>query len=172
MYYNIKWTVVCGKEADALETSNVPQTPGSGEKRRVSLSVAGRTLTLVTDEDPAAVKELERELDSRVTSLCRSARMSSREGRMDAVILCAVDALCRERNAEARVRQAEERAAESERAYRDLLGEYRRLSSRAAAPSDRGPSCDEDRSGAYAEDLERIRQILLSIRDRNEGERA
>ena len=175
MYYNIKWTVVCGEEADALETSAVREAPGSGEKRRVSLSVAGRTLTLVTDEDPAAVKELERELDSRVASLCRSARMSSREGRMDALILCAVDALCREKNAETRARLAEERAAESERAYRDLLGEYRRLSSRAAVPPDRGPSSDEDRPEAFAADLERIRQILRAIRDRNdrnEGERA
>ena len=94
---------------------------------------------------------------------------------MDAVILCAVDALCREKNAETRVRQAEERAAESERAYRELLGEYRRLSSRAALPPDGGPSSDKDRPDAYAADLERIRQILRSIRDRNdrdEGERA
>ena len=144
------------------------------EKKKISVRIAGRFLTVVTDEDPRTVREIEAELNARVEALGKSSpRMMTRDGKTDAVILCAFDALNRERTAEGRIAEAEKAAAQAEEKYRTLRREYARIadtdgqrmregrSETGGAASDR--SVGED---GYRETVGRIREILEAIRDR------
>lgn len=105
-----------------------------GEKRKISVRLAGRALTVLTDEDEGAVRRIERTLNERVEELTRSSpRLASREGRFDAVLLCAMDALNREFAAGREADALKKELYAGERKYRALLGEYNRLAARRAA---------------------------------------
>ncbi len=153
------------------------------EKTRVSVRIAGRFLTILTDEDPAAVREIEKELESRIEEMARlSPRMATKDGKIDALVLCAIDALNREGEAEKRAEEAEKRAEGFERKYRQLRDEYAALTfSRSAGifrmagepepeknggpdgPGGADPADDPVRE----ETIGKIREILIRIRDRD-----
>ena len=131
------------------------------EKTRVSVRIAGRFLTVLTDVDPKTVREAEKELEARTEELVRSSpRMATREGRTDAVILCAMEAVSREKAAEKRAEEAERRADELSRKYGELMDEYRALSFRRSAgiPEDGGGD-----PGNREDTVARIRKILIKI---------
>ena len=147
------------------------------EKKRLSVRIAGRFLTVVTDEDPANLRQIEKQLNDRVDEMGRaSPRMNTREGKIDAVVLCAIDALNRERTADERIEEAERRATDAEARYRRLLSEYNRLSQGGGGKRDPvrpGPGTEPDREhGAektpeeHRETIRKIRAILETIRDR------
>ena len=56
MYYNIKWTVVHAAEGD----------PAVAEKKRISVRIAGRFLSMMTDEDAESVREIEKTRNTQV----------------------------------------------------------------------------------------------------------
>lgn len=157
MYYNIKWTVVCAAEGD----------PAVAEKKRISVRIAGRFLTVVTDEDPASVRRIERTLNERVEEMGKaSPRMATRDGKIDAVILCAFEALDRERTAESRIAEAERRATEHEERFRRLLEEYNRITSGGAVRESGDDTRDRNAENErYRETVKRIRERLTAIRD-------
>lgn len=152
------------------------------EKNRMSVRIAGRFLTVVTDEDPEAVRHIEKTLNERVDAMGKaSPRMNTRDGKIDAVILCAVEALNRERAAERRAAQAEEAARQAEEKIRRLRMEYarfadggktRKKSAHALAPESENGNGDgmerrpERNEEEYGKTLARIRAILEAIRDR------
>ncbi len=159
------------------------------EKTRVSVRIAGRFLTILTDEDPAAVREIEKKLDSRIEELGRlSPRMATKDGKIDALILCAIDAVNREGEAERRAEEAEKRADGLERKYRQLRDEYAALTfSRSAGISgeygkagesepekngrpDEPDGADPADDPAREETIGKIREILIRIRDRSRTE--
>lgn len=141
-----------------------------GEKKRVSVRIAGRFLTVVTDEDPATLRQIEKQLNDRVDEMGRaSPRMNTREGKIDAVILCAIDALNRERTADLRIEEAERRARDAEERYRRLLGEYNRLSQSGGPknkPENERRTDTEKTPEERRETIRKIRAILETIRDR------
>ena len=156
------------------------------ETTRVSVRIAGRFLTILTDEDPAAVREIEKKLESRIEEMARlSPRMATKDGRIDALVLCAIDALNREGEAEKRAEEAEKRADGLERKYRDLRDEYAALtfsrsagiSGQAGGPewgkngssdgSDRPDGTDPADDPGREETIGKIREILIRIRDRD-----
>ena len=141
-----------------------------GEKKRVSVRIAGRFLTVVTDEDPATLRQIEKQLNDRVDEMGRaSPRMNTREGKIDAVILCAIDALNRERTADRRIEEAEERARDAGERYRRLLGEYNRISQSGGAknkPETERRTEKEKSPEERLETIRKIRAILETIRDR------
>lgn len=137
------------------------------EKKRISVRIAGRFLTVVTDEDPASVRRIERTLNERVEEMGKaSPRMATRDGKIDAVILCAFEALDRERTAEDRIAEAERRAAGHEERFRRLLEEYNRITSGGSVREPdrdiRDRDAEEER---YRETIKRIRERLTAIRD-------
>ena len=151
------------------------------EKKKISVRIAGRFLNVLTDEDPAAVRQIESELNAQVDALGKSSpRMATRDGKMDAVILCAFDALNRERKAVERIAEAEAAAAEFGEKYRALLREYARIADadgqRMKMREEQDPEGRSETGGAasdrsagedgYRETLGRIREILAAIRDR------
>ena len=104
------------------------------EKKRISLHIAGRMLTIVTDEPEDFVRAIEKELDQRIAALCRSnPRMAGRESKIDAVILCAVDSMSREMRDAGEADALRDRIAAGEKKYRELLEEYDLLSARLDA---------------------------------------
>ena len=140
------------------------------EKKRISVRIAGRYLSMMTDEDAASVREIEKELNDRVEELGRANPwMATREGKTDAVILCAFEALARERAAAGRIGTAEQRAIEAEKQYRMLLEEYNRVSAGGAASEQKadpsGAAMDEEEAARLRETLDRIRVKLTGIRD-------
>ena len=141
-----------------------------GEKKRVSVRIAGRFLTVVTDEDPATLRQIEKQLNDRVDEMGRaSPRMNTREGKIDAVILCAIDALNRERTADRRIEEAEERARDAGERYRRLLGEYNRISQSGGPknkPENERRTDTEKTPEERRETIRKIRAILETIRDR------
>ena len=125
---------------------------------------------MMTDEDAASVREIEKELNDRVEELGRANPwMATREGKTDAVILCAFEALARERAAAGRIGTAEQRAIEAEKQYRMLLEEYNRVSAGGAASEQKadpsGAAMDEEEAARLRETLDRIRVKLTGIRD-------
>lgn len=163
MYYNIKWTVVCEGSDPAVE-----------EKKRISVRIAGRFLSVVTDEDQASVREIETRLNDRIKEMGQaSPRMTTREGKIDAVILCAFDALNRERTADRRIADAEKRAEEAERKYRLLREEFARVADGGAARGPEFPELEPDPDGAeYEHTIGLIRERLTEIRDRGKEDQA
>ena len=140
------------------------------EKKRISVRIAGRYLSMMTDEDAASAREIEKELNDRVEELGRANPwMATREGKTDAVILCAFEALARERAAAGRIGTAEQRAIEAEKQYRMLLEEYNRVSAGGAASEQKadpsGAAMDEEEAARLRETLDRIRVKLTGIRD-------
>lgn len=151
------------------------------EKKRMSVRIAGRFLTVVTDEDPEAVRQIEKTLNERVDAMGKaSPRMNTRDGKIDAVILCAVEALNRERAAERRAAEAEEASRQAEEKIRKLRMEYARFADggkgrKTTAPvhtasgdgdedeRERRPERNEEE---YGKTLDKIRAILEAIRDR------
>lgn len=160
MRYNINWTVAHAEEGGS----------GMAEKKRISVRIAGRYLSMMTDEDAASVREIEKELNTQVEELGRANPwMATREGKTDAVILCAFEALAREKAAAGRIGAAEQRAVEAERQYRLLLEEYNRISA-GGAPEEKeadpaGTAPDEEEEARRRETLGRIRDRLARIRD-------
>ena len=146
------------------------EDPAVAEKKRISVRIAGRYLSMMTDEDAASVREIEKELNDRVEELGRANPwMATREGKTDAVILCAFEALARERAAAGRIGTAEQRAIEAEKQYRMLLEEYNRVSAGGAASEQKadpsGAAMDEEEAARLRETLDRIRDRLAGIRD-------
>ena len=134
-----------------------------GEKKRISVRIAGRYLSMMTDEDPASVREIEKTLNEKVEELSHANPwMATREGKTDAVILCAFEALAREKAAAGKIAEAERRALDADRQYRRLLEEYNRVTAGGAA-SDEGSSVPEDKT---EEETERFRETVGRIRDR------
>ena len=139
--------------------------PAVAEKKRISVRIAGRFLTVVTDEDPASVRRIERMLNDRVEEMGRmSPRMATRDGKTDAVILCAFEALNRERTAESRIEKAEKRAAAAEERFRRLLDEYNRIAAGGAVRESGGDTGDAEEE-RYRETMKRIRERLTAVRD-------
>lgn len=146
--------------------SNTP----SGEKHRLSVRVAGRFLTVVTEESEEDVRRIERELDSRIAELCRSSpRLATREGRVDAILLCAIDALDRELAAGRRLEEMRRELDRAERRYRALSGEYARLSADRTVPKKETPDAPRSADPRPREEkLARIRELLENERARAE----
>ena len=160
MYYNIKWTVVHAAEGD----------PAVAEKKRISVRIAGRYLSMMTDEDAESVREIEKTLNAQVEELGRANPwMATREGKTDAVILCAFEALSQERASAGKIAEAEQRAYEAERQYRRLLDEYNRIAAGGASadlPAEAGiGSVSEEEEAHLRQTLEAIRERLRRIRD-------
>ena len=144
---------------------------GKTAKRRVSVRVAGRFLMVLTDRDPDAVKGIERELNDAVEETVRmNPRMATREGRADAVMLCAVDAMCRAREAEEAAEKTAKKLRAQEEKYRELLRDYAKLEARLAAgvsPTDRKKAEDgaggADEGGIPGPPLRRLRESLSEM---------
>ena len=138
---------------------------GMEEKKRISLHIAGRMLTIVTDESEEFVRSIESELDRKITALCRSnPRMMGKESKIDAVILCAIDSMSKEMKASREVEELKDRIAVEEKKYRELLDEYNRLSARLDAISDK-----QKQELTREEKIDRIEE-LLKARKNNPGE--
>ena len=128
------------------------------EKKRISLRIAGRMLTIVTDEPEEFVRSIESELDRKINALCRSnPRMAGRESRIDAVILCAVESMSAEMKADQEIASLKDRLAEEEKKYRELLDEYSLLSARMEALAG---GLEEERDLTREEKIDRIEELL------------
>ncbi|MBR4204775.1 MAG: cell division protein ZapA [Clostridia bacterium] len=78
------------------------------EKKRITLRIAGQTMSIVTDDDEETVRAIEKELDERIAEFGRrSPRMATKEGKMSAAILCAVEAMSRDRTQETSLTELE-----------------------------------------------------------------
>ncbi len=149
--------------------AELEQETGKQEKKRVSVRIAGRFLTILTDEDPAAVREIEKKLETRIDEMGRlSPRMATRDGKIDALILCAFDAFNREGEAEKRAEEAERRADQFEKKYRELRDEYAALTFERSAGIPEKQETPED--SGREETVGKIREILIRIRDRGRTE--
>ena len=143
-------------------------TEKENERTRVTVRVAGRILTVLTDEDPEAVREIEKKLESRIEELARlSPRMATRDGKFDAVILCAIDAVNRENAAQRRAEEQEKRADELDRKYKALLDEYAALTYSRTRMTSAGDSDGPGDGASREETIAKIREILIRIRDRD-----
>ena len=142
---------------------------GTNEKRKISVRAAGRFLTLVTEEDEADVRRIERELDTRVSELVRSSpRLATKEGKIDAVLLCAIDALDREMKTRRALEEKEKELAAAERRLLALSGEYGRLAANLGQGKDRGTG--EALPGTRAEKTARCLELIENERRRTREE--
>lgn len=110
-------------------------------KKRVSLSIAGNSLSLVTDEPVEFVQMIGKMLDERMTALTKN---NFRISTTDAALLCAIEALGDKLKAERKVRSLEAQSDLYEVNLRNLREEL------AAAKSDSAPS-DSDEIIAHSE---------------------
>ncbi len=89
-----------------------------GEKRplkeRVSMTVAGIELNLVTEESPDYMRELAAELDRRVTEIVVG---NTRINKIDAALFCALDYLDALRKQESKIAAERERADKYQREF-------------------------------------------------------
>ena len=156
---------------------------GKTAKRRVSVRVAGRTLMVLTDRDPEAVKQIETELNAAVDEIVRlNPRMATRDGRADAVTLCAVDALCRAREAEDAEAEIRKKLLSEEEKLRGLRADYAKLEARLAAgvgavshknaegePGGAGEPDGSETGGIPVPVMRRLREILSELAGRGAG---
>ena len=127
------------------------------EKKRISLHIAGRMLTIVTDEPEEFVRSIESELDNRITALCKNNfRMMGKDSKVDAVLLCAIDSMSEEMKKSAEADELRERLAAEEKKYRELLDEYNLLSARMEAIS----NGQKDENLTKEEKVDRIGELL------------
>ena len=121
------------------------------EKRRVKFKAAGRTLTILTDESDEQIEQLENTLRDRLDEIAKSSpRLATREGRLDAMILCAAELIGEKNQAEEEARALRKRLEDAEEDGRKLKAEIERLraASSAAAAVDvmRGRTAQEKRA--------------------------
>ncbi len=125
------------------------------EKNKITVTIAGSTLTLVTDESEEFVRELAQQVDQQMTLLLGpSMRSSARISYLDAALLCSVDYLADKRAAEKKARMLETQLSLCEmnlKSLREEADQYRKAyedavsSSGQAVPADPLP---EGLSGA------------------------
>ena len=156
---------------------------GKTTKRRVSVRVAGRTLLVLTDRDPETVKQIETELNDAVDGIAKAnPRMATRDGRADALTLCAIDALCRARDAEDAAAQLRKKLLAEEEKYRGMLADYAKLEARLAAgvgavshksaesePGGAGEPDGSETGGIPVPVMRRLREILSELAGRGAG---
>lgn len=74
------------------------------QKRKITVDIAGLTLTLITDESDSFVDAVVSQVNERMAAASHSIRSSSR---MDAALLCAIDAYGEKLRADKRIRNLE-----------------------------------------------------------------
>ena len=92
-------------------------------KRKVGLNFAGISLSLITDEDDAFVRTIEKKLDEEMTALLRSGRLSQ----IDAALLCAVEFCADKLTSEKKLRNLEAQVSLYEVNLRRLKNEVASL---------------------------------------------
>ena len=135
MYYNIKWFVICIEQGGAAVQD---------ETKRISVRIAGRRLSLITEEEESFVRDVEAELNRRLEESGQG-RLKTREHETERLILCAADAISRELQCRKETEKAQTRMNALEAECADLRAEYARLSDRLSARlsgrlSDRRPA--------------------------------
>jgi len=136
---------------------------GSRGKTRVSVRIAGRFLAVLTDEDPESVRLIEKRLNDAVDQLGKAnPRMATRDGKTDAVILCAVEAESRADAAERRAEEAGKKLRQAEKRIASLVEDYARLEARLASRA--GKPASGVGSGIPEPLMERLREALGKIR--------
>ena len=72
----------------------MPNIAGKTEKHRVTLRVAGRFLTVLTDLPDERVRTIEGRINARLGEMAKAnPRLATHDGRLDAALLLAVDLL-------------------------------------------------------------------------------
>lgn len=102
-------------------------------KKRISVEIAGSSLSLVTDENEGFVRDAADKLDSRIRDMTRN---NCRVNTLDAALLCAVDYLVGRSRAEKRIRSLEAQLSLSESNARSLRDELDALRAEKSAVSD------------------------------------
>lgn len=102
-------------------------------KKRVSLSIAGNSLSLVTDEPVEFVQMIGKLLDERMTALTKN---NFRISTTDAALLCAIEALGDKLKAERKIRSLEAQSDLYEVNLRNLREELAAKSDSASSDSD------------------------------------
>ena len=117
-------------------------------RKTLTLRIAGRFLTVATEEPEEEARRIEQQLNERMTALAKaSPRLGTHEGRLDAALLLAVDAMG---EADAAARRIDE-----------LEGELRRMRQAFSQPRPRAADPAPRFDGMSREEkLARIRTLL------------
>ena len=114
------------------------RVPRMEEKKRITLRIAGQTMSIVTDDDEETVRAIEKELDERIAEFGRrSPRMATKEGKMSAAILCAVEAMSRDRTQETSLTELERQLRLTEDALKNEQARCAQLQRELAEQAER-----------------------------------
>ena len=112
----------------------------NNEKKRVTLSIGGATLAVVTDQDDEAVMSTAEDLDTRIRTIRNNNFTVSLT---DAAILCALEDTAERRDAEKRIRSLEAQVALCEMSMRNMRDEIASLKRELSGEKDaERPSAD------------------------------
>lgn len=136
------------------------------QKRKITVDIAGVTLTLITDECDSFVDAVVSQVNERMASASHSIRSSSR---MDAALLCAIDACGEKLRAEKRIRNLEAQISLYEVDLRTAREEL--AAARKALDAAEGKS-DTDETAAPAETKDGFARLSDMLRSSGEGEGA
>lgn len=147
------------------------------EKNRIPVTIAGTTLTLITDEAPEVVLDLAEQVDARIRGLTGS---SLRVSPLDAALLCAVDTLGDKLTAEKRVRSLEAQLSlcevnmkslrEEITACKKALAEERTRAAEAAAQTP--ATAETDLSAPLSGDLVSLDEKITALEKYLEGRKS
>ena len=101
------------------------------QKKRITVEIAGDSMTIVTDESDDFVRDVAMRLDKRMSDLTRN---NFRISRYDAALLCAMDALGEKLKGEKRVRTVESQLSVAQVEIKKLKEQLEALQN-AAAPA-------------------------------------
>ena len=134
------------------------------QKRKITVDIAGLPLTLITDECDSFVDAVVSQVNERMASASHSIRSSSR---MDAALLCAIDACGEKLRADKRIRNLEAQISLYEvdlRTAREELAEVQKKLDAATGKTD--ADTDAEPENAPAKDgFARLSDMLRSSGD-------
>ena len=138
------------------------------QKRKITVDIAGLPLTLITDECDSFVDAVVSQVNERMASASHSIRSSSR---MDAALLCAIDACGEKLRADKRIRNLEAQISLYEVDLRTAREELAALQKKLdAATGKTDADTDAEPENAPAKDgFARLSDMLRSSGDSDEG---
>ncbi len=135
------------------------------QKRKITVDIAGLTLTLITDECDSFVDAVVAQVNERMASASHSIRSSSR---MDAALLCAIDACSEKLHAEKRIRNLEAQISLYEvdlRTAREELADVRKKLDEATGKTAQDASEKEPEPEQPKDGFARLSDMLRSSGD-------
>ena len=135
------------------------RVPRMEEKKRITLRIAGQTMSIVTDDDEETVRAIEKELDERIAEFGRrSPRMATKEGKMSAAILCAVEAMSRDRTQETSLTELERQLRLTEDALKNEQARCAQLQRELAEQAEQAKRAKRAERSEQPEQTERTEQ--------------